>query len=72
MIEARYQAWKNGYLVHPYKPFDREKALKNGEYAAVARYDYCLKKFMKLSKEERKEGLIYGGVEFDFSLDEVD
>lgn len=72
MIEVRYQAWKNGYLIHPYRPFDREKALKNGETAAVARYDYCLRDFMKLSEEERRYGLIYGGIEFDFSLEEVD
>lgn len=72
MIVADYQAWKDGVLVHQYKPFDREKALANGEYEAVSRYDYCVSRFMKLSKEERRKGLIYGGIEFDFSLEEVD
>lgn len=72
MIVAEYQEWKDGILVHEYQPFSREKALANGEYKAVERYDYCVERFQRLSAEERKRGLIYGGLEFDFSLEEVD
>lgn len=66
MIKAEYQAWKNGILIHEYKTFDREKALAEGQNKAVERYDYILNKFQKLSIEERKNGLIYGGTEYDF------
>lgn len=72
MIVAEYQAWKDGVLIHQYKPFDREKALARGEYKAVERYDHCVSEFQKLSKERREEGLIFGGVEFDFLLEEVE
>ena len=72
MIKAYYQKWENGILVHPYKPFNRETALISGENKAVERYDYCVSKFQKLSQEERKKGLIYGGIEIDFSLEEVE
>jgi hypothetical protein len=71
MIEAKYQAWNDGVLVHPYKTFDREKALIMGEDRAVARYDDVLALFMKLSADKRKKGIIYGGAEYDFSLQEV-
>ena len=72
MIKADYQAWNDGVLVHRYKKFDREKALARGEDRAVARYDYVLARFMKLSADERKRGIIYGGLEYDFSLEEVE
>lgn len=72
MIRAEYQAWNDGILVHPYKTFDRAKALARGEERAVARYDYVLARFKKLSQDERKRGIIYGGIEYDFSLEEVE
>jgi hypothetical protein len=67
-IKAKYQEWKDGYLVHEYIKFDREQAIANGQEKAVARYDYCLHKFMKETEEQRKKGLIYGGIEFDFFM----
>ncbi len=70
MIKAEYQKWENGILVHEYKPFDREKALIEDSRAAD-RYDYVLKRFMKETPQNRKKGLIYGGVEYDFDLQEV-
>lgn len=72
MIKAEYQAWEDGVLIHRYIDFDREKALAMGENKAVARYDYVLALFEKLSAEERKKGIIYGGLEYDFSLEEVE
>lgn len=72
MIKAEYQEWKSGQLVHEYIVFDREKLIANGQKKVVERYDYVLSKFKKLSKEERKKGMIYGGVEYDFLLEEVD
>lgn len=70
MVKAEYQKWENGNLVHEYKPFNREKALIE-DIKAVDRYDYVLKKFMKEAPQKRKKGLIYGGVEYDFDLQEV-
>lgn len=72
MIKAEYQAWKDGVLIHQYIEFDREKALTAGEINAVERYDYVLARFKKLSEEEQKKGIIYGGLEYDFSLEEVE
>lgn len=72
MIKVEYQAWENGVLIHRYVEFDREKALATGKTRAVARYDYVLAQFKKLSEEERKRGIIYGGLEYDFSLEEVE
>lgn len=70
MIKAEYQKWENGNLVHEYKPFSREKALKE-DSKAVDRYDFVLQKFMKEPLQTRKKGLIYGGIEYDFLLEEV-
>lgn len=70
MIKANYQKWENGNLIHEYKPFDREKALIE-DSKAVDRYDFVLQKFMKEKAETRKKGLIYGGIEYDFCLEEV-
>ena len=72
MIRAEYQAWNDGVLVHQYIMFDREKEIARGNERAVARYDYVLARFMKLSADERKKGIIYGGIEYDFSLEEVE
>lgn len=72
MIRAEYQAWNDGVLVHQYMKFDREKEIAKGNERAVARYDYVLAQFMKLSANERKKGIIYGGIEYDFSLEEVE
>ena len=71
-IVAEYQKWNDGGLVHRYVAFDREKAIARGEEKAVARYDYVLSQFKKLSREEREKGLIYGGSEYDFLLEEVE
>lgn len=70
MVKAEYQKWENGNLIHGYKPFDREKALTE-DIKAVDRYDFVLKKFMQEAPQTRKKGLIYGGVEYDFDLQEV-
>lgn len=72
MIKVEYQAWKDRNLVHEYIEFDREKAVADGLSEAVAKYDYCLSQFLKLSKEKRKEGLIYGGADYDFCFWEED
>lgn len=72
MIKAEYQEWNDGQLIHEYIEFDRKKAIANGQEKAVARYDYCLHQFMKLNDKERRRGLIYGGIDFDFWLKEVE
>ena len=66
MIKAEYQAWKDRNLVHGYIEFNRDKAVADGLVTAVAKYDHCLTQFLRLSKEERKKGLIYGGADYDF------
>lgn len=71
MIKAEYQKWENGNLVHEYKPFYREKALIE-DSKAVERYDFVLQKFMRETPQTRKKGLIFGGVEYDFDLQEVE
>ena len=71
MVKAEYQKWENGILVHGYKLFDREKALTE-DIKAVDRYDFVLKKFLKEEPQTRKKGLIYGGIEYDFDLQEVE
>lgn len=71
-IKAEYQKWNDGVLVHGYIVFDREKAIATGQEDAVARYDYVLSQFKKLSEDQRKKGLIYGGLEYDFLLEEVE
>lgn len=57
-------------MVHEYKPFDREKAMVE-DIGAVERYELVVERFMTLPPEDRKKGLIYGGVVYDFSLEEV-
>ncbi len=72
MIKVEYQAWKDRYLVHEYIEFDRERAVAAGLNTAVAKHDYCLAQFLKLSKEKRKKGLIYAGADYDFCFWEED
>lgn len=72
MIRAEYQAWNDGVLIHRYTKFDREKEIAKGNERAVARYDYVLAQFMKLSADKRKKGIIFAGIEYDFSLEEVE
>ena len=72
MIKSEYQEWNDGQLIHGYIEFDRTKAIVNGNEKAVSRYDYCLHQFMKINDKERKRGIIYGGIDFDFWLVEVD
>lgn len=73
-INVVFQRWnpESKKLIHEYIPFDYEKELLEENFKAIERYEYCLRQFKKLSDEQRKKGIIYAGLEFDFSIGEVE
>lgn len=68
-IEVQYQSWSHKYP--RYRPFDYDKAQKAGNIAAITRYEYCLRKFMDMNADERAQGVIFAGIEYDFCFTEV-
>lgn len=68
-IEVQYQSWKHKYP--RYRTFDYDKVKKSGNDAAITRYEDCLQKFEKMSAEEREQGVIFAGIEYDFCFKEV-
>ncbi len=71
--EISWQEWDETgrILIHDYIDFDYAALAAAGRDDVLARYEYCMGQFQKLSKAERAAGLIFGG-RFDFSISEAE
>lgn len=68
-IVTYYQSWVGEG--HPYIEFDYDKVAAEGLYAVIAKYEQLLIRFLKLPANERQQGVIYGGTDYDFQFIEV-
>ena len=71
-IVAYYQSWVGEG--HPYIAFDYDKVAAQELYAVIDKYERLLARFLRLPANERKSGVIYGGVDYDFQFieEEID